>query len=232
MDARRRLLLRWETWHRWRLPRWRFALRILYHCQRLTRDLQDPENTSTEETDDIKIPYIIIFKDPIGNDETTRQRKQTLRKAYIRNVYILRRRLLMLSDEKWVRWLQGPRFRPVWLMLWRQWLGFHNHSTEMLEPLRLEVFRLVSGHFKFLASRHCILTPQHRGAVHLARFLTMAVLCNFGPRTLSRVGVDTEPLRLMWAALLVVKLSYAPSYFDLPRGGRALLGTPYEQLRR
>lgn len=74
--------------------------------------------------------------------------------------------------------------------------------------------------------------PRHAGAVHLARFLTLAVLSNFGPRTLCRVGVNMEPLRLMWAVLLIVKLAHAPSYFDLPRGGRALLGMPYEQLVR
>jgi hypothetical protein len=145
--------------------------------------------------------------------------------AYIRNVYKLRRRLTLLSNEKWVAWLQSPALRSIWSLLWRQWLGHHQHSTEMLEPLRLKAFRLCATNFRFYTSRNCVLGPDSEGAEHLARFLTLAVLHTFGPNVLSKLAVITEPLYLMWAVMLVVKLAHAPMYIDMPRRGKGAFGS-------
>jgi hypothetical protein len=170
--------------------------------------------------------HIVIFEDVIC-DETT-ERRLALRKGFRTNLYKLRRRLNLISDERWVNWLQSAYFKPIWSMLWWQWMGYH--CTEIIEPLRSEVFQLCITKYRVYISRHCVLPTNFAGTEHMARFLALMVLRNFGLKALCKAAVAPEPLYLMWAVLLVVKLAHAPKNIGMPRGGKALLTRPYEEL--
>lgn len=158
------------------------------------------------------------------------QRRHALNNALKRNLFYLRRRLNLLSDQTWVSWLQSYHFNPVWRQLWGQWLRFY--PTEPLDHLRPLVFRYCIKDFQRYLSKGLIIPARFHGIHHLARFLSYAILRNYGSRALCNLRRVPEPLYLMWAVMMVVRLAHTPVNINKPRGGIALMSRPYEVLKR